>query len=120
MLQDFQGSPPKRILTSIAFKAGVQRTDWCKQQIGNSSRRLCSEPYQSASKLSIDTCRFSRHDGLAALFDYVDVQAKGELMPETYRLMTQYPRRVFTAQSGGSLQDAGLTQKQEAVLVEMM
>lgn len=64
-------------------------------------------------------CRFARGDRLTALFDYVDVQAKGQLMPNSYRLVMQYPRKVLAAEAGMSLSDAGLTQKQEAVFVEM-
>ena len=63
--------------------------------------------------------RFARTSALSALFDYVDVQAAGELLPGTYRLVTQYPRRAFTVETQGSLQDAGLSQKQEAVFIEM-
>lgn len=52
------------------------------------------------------------------LFDFVDVSAKDELMPGTYRLVAQFPRRVFSATDQGTLQDVGLNSKQESVLVE--
>lgn len=50
----------------------------------------------------------------------MDVQAAGELKPGTYRLVTQYPRRVYTADLKQSLEDVGLNQKQEAVFLEML
>ena len=65
-------------------------------------------------------CRFRCTDKLSHLFDAIDVHTEGkELPPGSYRLVAQYPRRVFTDGTPGSLHDVGLAQsKQETVLVE--
>ena len=68
----------------------------------------------------IIACRFRCIDKLSHLFDAIDVHTEGkELPPGSYRLVAQYPRRVFTDGTPGSLRDVGLAQsKQETVLVE--
>jgi hypothetical protein len=60
--------------------------------------------------------RFLRSGKLAALFDWVDVTAAPEVRPGRYSLATQFPRRLLQP-GGGSLQEAGLTQKQEALFL---
>jgi len=63
--------------------------------------------------------RFARGAGLAALFEWVDtVVADPALPPGAFRLVTQFPRRVLEHTAAGTLADAGLTQRQEAVLLE--
>lgn len=73
--------------------------------------------------------RFRASDPLAALFDFVDVEAAdgrskgdaggrsssaggvqdGALVPGSYRLVSQFPRRVLSEEDGSSsLADAGL------------
>jgi hypothetical protein len=54
--------------------------------------------------------RFCTSDTMAYVFDFVDVsvaeQAEGkphELMPGSYKLATQFPRRVFTAGQEGKI-----------------
>ncbi|KAK9817835.1 hypothetical protein WJX72_002895 [[Myrmecia] bisecta] len=65
--------------------------------------------------------RFVKDDPLQALFDYVAVEAKGsDIKPGSFNLVTQFPRKVLSEDTGGSLRDAGLLQKQEAVLIEML
>ena len=65
-------------------------------------------------------CRFRCADQLASLFDAIDVHTQGqELSPGSYRLVAQFPRRVFSEGTPGSLRDVGLAQsKQETVLIE--
>lgn len=65
--------------------------------------------------------RFLPSDPLQAVFDFVDVQcaeaADGQgqadgscgIQPGSYRLVTQFPRKVFAEDASSSLQDAGIT-----------
>lgn len=64
--------------------------------------------------------RFRKVDAVRSLFDFVDVEsaAAGELKPGSYNLVMQYPRQVFGETSPGTLTDAGLVHKQEALLLE--
>lgn len=62
--------------------------------------------------------RFRRSDPFSKLFDFVDVSAAPDFRPGQYRLVTQFPRRVFELKTRGSLEDGGLSQKQEAVFLE--
>lgn len=64
--------------------------------------------------------RFRISDPLPALFDYIDAQGAGS-EPGTYSLVTQFPRRVIQMSqypSEATLADAGLTGRQEALLLE--
>ena len=67
-----------------------------------------------------DDCRFRCTDQLGSLFDAIDVHTQGQdLPPGSYRVVAQFPRRVFTEGTPGSLRDVGLAQaKQETVLIE--
>ncbi|KAJ8555728.1 hypothetical protein K7X08_013224 [Anisodus acutangulus] len=60
---------------------------------------------------------FLKSDRLQSLFDYIDV---GRVVkPGTYRLVRPYPRRAFSdGESTLSLDDLGLTSKQEALFLE--
>lgn len=81
--------------------------------------RLVVEP--NLSKLVMCCCcRFRCTDQLGSLFDAIDVHTQGQnLPPGTYRIVAQFPRRVFTERTPGSLRDVGLAQaKQETVLIE--
>ena len=63
-------------------------------------------------------CRFLRSSTCKDLFNFVDVNAAPDFKPETYKLVTQFPRRVFAADRSVSLEDAGIIQKQEALFLE--
>lgn len=55
--------------------------------------------------------RFLKSSPLQAVFDYVDTSTHGELegaRPGSYRLVMQYPRRVYEEGEGGSLGEVGL------------
>lgn len=66
-------------------------------------------------------CRFSKSNNVGSLFDLVDVEAKPDIKPGTYNLVTQFPRRVISRdQAAGSLEAAGLNQRQEAVFIELL
>lgn len=63
--------------------------------------------------------RFLKTDRLQSLFDFIDVG--GGVSPGAYRLVRQYPRRAFTdGEQGSSLSDLGLTNKQEALFLELI
>jgi hypothetical protein len=65
--------------------------------------------------------RFLPGDPLQAVFDFVDVEcaaaAEGQgvagsscgIQPGGYKLVTQFPRKVFAEDSSSSIQDAGIT-----------
>lgn len=65
--------------------------------------------------------RFNTADKLQSVFDFVDVSNKesGEVIPGSYNLVSQFPRRVFEEGGEKSLADAGLVSKQEALFIEM-
>jgi hypothetical protein len=64
--------------------------------------------------------RFRPTDSVASVFDYVDVQSQGGgLVPHSYRLVCQFPRRVFAEGAEGSLGDSGISGDQ-AMLVELL
>eukprot|EP00890_Picochlorum_soloecismus_P006740 jgi/Picsp_1/891/NSC_04378-R1_regulator of the ubiquitin pathway (contains uas and ubx domains) len=65
--------------------------------------------------------RFSKRDSVRAAFDFVDVEGKGEeVAPGTYRLVSQFPRRVFQEGSQSSFSESDLNHKQEALFVELL
>ncbi|KAF8379434.1 hypothetical protein HHK36_028869 [Tetracentron sinense] len=63
--------------------------------------------------------RFLKSDKLQFLFDFVDV---GRVVkPRTYRLVRPYPRRAFSdGESALTLNELGLTSKQEALFLELI
>lgn len=64
--------------------------------------------------------RFRFSDGLGVLLDFAEVQGA---IPGQYRLVVPFPRRVLTrddASTGVTLQQAGLTSKQESVILERL
>ncbi|KAF5734471.1 putative ara4-interacting protein [Tripterygium wilfordii] len=63
--------------------------------------------------------RFLKSDKLQALFDFIDI-GRG-VKPGTYRLVRPYPRRAFSdGESGLTLNELGLTSKQEALFLELI
>lgn len=63
--------------------------------------------------------RFVKSDKLQSLFDFIDV-GRG-VKPGTYRLVRPYPRRAFSdGEIGLSLNELGLTSKQEALYLELI
>nr|ABK92794.1 unknown [Populus trichocarpa] len=63
--------------------------------------------------------RFLKSDKLHALFDFIDI---GRVVkPGTYRLVRPYPRRAFSDGEGAlTLNELGLTSKQEALFLELI
>ena len=64
--------------------------------------------------------RFAKSHPLQSVFDFL-VSAE-HLAPGTYRLMSQFPRRAFEdhAEGAPTLEQVGLTQKQEALFVDLL
>uniref|UniRef100_A0A6M2E7A7 UBX domain-containing protein n=1 Tax=Populus davidiana TaxID=266767 RepID=A0A6M2E7A7_9ROSI len=63
--------------------------------------------------------RFLKSDKLQLLFDFIDVGRA--VKPGTYRVVRPYPRRVFSASDISlSLNELGLTNKQEALFLELI
>jgi hypothetical protein len=64
--------------------------------------------------------RFCKSHPLQSVFNFL-VSAE-HLAPGTYRLMSQFPRRAFEDHAPGAptLEEAGLTQKQEALFVDLL
>ncbi|CAM9685583.1 unnamed protein product [Ectocarpus sp. 6 AP-2014] len=66
------------------------------------------------------TRRFRFADALGVLLDFCEAQGG---VPGQYRLVMPFPRRVLTrddASAGTTLQEAGLTSKQESVILERL
>eukprot|EP00271_Cylindrocystis_brebissonii_P008986 TRINITY_DN23551_c0_g1_i1.p1 TRINITY_DN23551_c0_g1~~TRINITY_DN23551_c0_g1_i1.p1 ORF type:complete len:849 (-),score=245.93 TRINITY_DN23551_c0_g1_i1:694-3240(-) len=66
--------------------------------------------------------RFLKSDPLQALFDFVDVGSA--VKPGSYRLIQSFPRRAFSESEGAeqqaSLEAVGLTNRQEALMLELI
>ncbi|KAH6818202.1 hypothetical protein C2S51_001805 [Perilla frutescens var. frutescens] len=63
--------------------------------------------------------RFQKSDKLQYLFDFIDV-GRG-FKPGSYRLVRPYPRRAFSnGESSSTLNELGLTSKQEALYLEFI
>jgi len=61
--------------------------------------------------------RFLKSDKLQHLFDFLDIGRR--VKPGNYRLVRPYPRRAFSdGESGLTLNELGLTSKQEALFLE--
>ncbi|KAI5417321.1 plant UBX domain-containing protein 8 [Lathyrus oleraceus] len=63
--------------------------------------------------------RFLRSDKLQSLFDFIDIGR--QIKPSSYRLVRPYPRRAFgVGESAVTLEELGLTNKQEALFLELV
>ncbi|CAE6133753.1 unnamed protein product [Arabidopsis arenosa] len=63
--------------------------------------------------------RFLRSDKLQSLFNFIDIARV--VKPNTYRLVRPYPRHAFgDGESESTLNDLGLTSKQEALFLELI
>ncbi|KAK4389337.1 Plant UBX domain-containing protein 8 [Sesamum angolense] len=63
--------------------------------------------------------RFRKSDKLQYLFDFIDVGRA--VKPGSYRLVRPYPRRAFSdGESTSTLNELGLTSKQEALYLELI
>lgn len=63
--------------------------------------------------------RFLKSDKLQSLFDFIDIGKA--VKPGTYRVVRPYPRQAFSSgESNLSLNELGLTSKQEALFLELV
>ncbi|KAK9273534.1 hypothetical protein L1049_018344 [Liquidambar formosana] len=63
--------------------------------------------------------RFLKSDKLQSLFDFIDVGKA--VKPGTYRVVRPYPRRAFSVDDNSlTLDELGLTSKQEALFLELI
>ncbi|XP_010455587.1 PREDICTED: plant UBX domain-containing protein 8-like [Camelina sativa] len=63
--------------------------------------------------------RFLKSDKLRSLFNFIDIARV--VKPNTYRLVRPYPRHAFgDGESESTLNDLGLTSKQEALFLELI
>ncbi|KAL1214797.1 Plant UBX domain-containing protein 8 [Cardamine amara subsp. amara] len=63
--------------------------------------------------------RFLKSDKLQSLFNFIDIARV--VKPNTYRLVRPYPRHAFEdGESESTLNDLGLTSKQEALFLELI
>ncbi|KAM6601212.1 hypothetical protein CsatA_020821 [Cannabis sativa] len=63
--------------------------------------------------------RFLKSNKLQLLFDFIDID--GEMKPGTYRVVRSYPRRAFNVDNSSlTLSEVGLTNKQEALFLELV
>ncbi|KAJ4885515.1 Plant UBX domain-containing protein 8 [Raphanus sativus] len=63
--------------------------------------------------------RFLKSDKLQSLFDFIDIARV--VKPNTYRLVRPYPRHAFgDRESESTLNDLGLSSKQEALFLELI
>ena len=64
-------------------------------------------------------CCICRHsDPLALLFQFADAKGGGGSPPGMYKLVTQFPRRVLSSDFDGTISQAGIDPRQEALLLE--
>ncbi|CAM9639770.1 unnamed protein product, partial [Hapterophycus canaliculatus] len=64
--------------------------------------------------------RFRFGDAIGVLLDFAEAQGG---VPGQYRLVVPFPRRILTRDDGSTgttLREAGLTSKQESVILEML
>ncbi|XP_019461411.1 PREDICTED: plant UBX domain-containing protein 13-like isoform X2 [Lupinus angustifolius] len=63
--------------------------------------------------------RFLKTDKLRLLFDFIDIS--GVVKPGTYRVVKSYPRRAYgTNDSSSTLNEVGLSSKNEALFLELI
>lgn len=62
--------------------------------------------------------RFRLDAPVSEMFDYVESVGAGGFMPDTYRLVTRYPRRIIHNAQAKSLRDCGIGAGQEVFVLE--
>ncbi|MBA0835135.1 hypothetical protein Goarm_007434 [Gossypium armourianum] len=107
----------------------VEEEQECERQLAAKEASLPQEPAateQNAVTLLVRMPdgsrrgrRFLKSDRLQSLYDFIDI-GRG-VKPGTYRLVRPYPRRAFSdEESSLTLNELGLTSKQEALFLELI
>ncbi|KAE8671551.1 Plant UBX domain-containing protein 13 [Hibiscus syriacus] len=107
----------------------VEEEQECERQLAAKEASLPQEPAaneQNAVTLLVRMPdgsrrgrRFLKSDRLQSLYDFIDI-GRG-VKPGTYRLVRPYPRRAFgDGERNLTLNELGLTSKQEALFLELM
>ncbi|KAK8577643.1 hypothetical protein V6N13_027910 [Hibiscus sabdariffa] len=131
-LKAIQEAEACRLEEEAARKAALeeeQRKQECERQLAAKEASLPQEPSaneENAVNLLVrmpDGSRrgrlFLKSDRLQSLYDYIDI-GRG-VKPGTYRLVRPYPRRAFgDGESSLTLNELGLTNKQEALFLELI
>ncbi|GMI71708.1 hypothetical protein like AT4G11740 [Hibiscus trionum] len=131
-LKAIQEAEACRLEEEAARKAALeeeQRKQECERQLAAKEASLPQEPSateENAVNLLVrmpDGSRrgrlFLKSDRLQSLYDYIDI-GRG-VKPGTYRLVRPYPRRAFSdGESSLTLNELGLTNKQEALFLELI
>ncbi|KAE8722514.1 phosphatidylinositol glycan anchor biosynthesis class U protein-like [Hibiscus syriacus] len=131
-LKAIQEAEACRLEEEAARKAALeeeQRKQECERQLAAKEASLPREPSSSeenAVNLLVrmpDGSRrgrlFLKSDKLQSLYDFIDI-GRG-VNPGTYRLVRPYPRRAFgEEESSSTLDELGLTNKQEALFLELI
>ncbi|KAK8685042.1 hypothetical protein V6N13_041053 [Hibiscus sabdariffa] len=131
-LKAIQEAEACRLEEEAARKAALeeeQRKQECERQLAAKEASLPQEPSaneENAVNLLVrmpDGSRrgrlFLKSDRLQSLYDFIDI-GRG-VKPGTYRLVRPYPRRAFgDEESSLTLNELGLTNKQEALFLELI
>ncbi|XVF10666.1 hypothetical protein REPUB_Repub07fG0202100 [Reevesia pubescens] len=111
------------------FRRKVEEEQECERQLAAKEASLPQEPAadeENAVTLLVRMPdgsrrgrRFLKSDRLQSLFDFIDIGRGVKL--GTYRLVRPYPRRAFSdGESSLTLNELGLTSKQEALFLELI
>ncbi|GMI96220.1 hypothetical protein like AT4G11740 [Hibiscus trionum] len=131
-LKAIQEAEACRLEEEAARKAALeeeQRKQECERQLAAKEASLPQEPSaneENAVNLLVrmpDGSRrgrlFLKSDRLQSLYDFIDI-GRG-VKPGTYRLVRPYPRRAFgDEESSLTFNELGLTNKQEALFLELI
>ncbi|XVE57827.1 hypothetical protein DITRI_Ditri04bG0121400 [Diplodiscus trichospermus] len=111
------------------FRRKMEEEQECERQLAAKEASLPQEPAadeENAVTLLVRMPdgsrrgrRFLKSDRLQSLYDFIDI-GRG-VKPGTYRLVRPYPRRAFSdGESSLTLNELGLTSKQEALFLELI
>mmetsp|Transcript_22885 Transcript_22885/g.48397 ORF Transcript_22885/g.48397 Transcript_22885/m.48397 type:complete len:625 (-) Transcript_22885:1731-3605(-) len=115
---------------SDRVKVEAQRMQEMKQTLEAALATEPSEPVEEIVNVMIRlpdgtrlSRRFLRKDPVKILFHFVDYlliteKEASDMKPGTYKLLTQFPRKVIVDTDANTLEDVGLSNKQEALFVE--
>ncbi|XWS61826.1 hypothetical protein CRYUN_Cryun07bG0158500 [Craigia yunnanensis] len=111
------------------FRRKMEEEQECERQLAAKEASLPQEPAadeENAVTLLVRMPdgsrrgrRFLKSDRLLSLYDFIDI-GRG-VKPGSYRLVRPYPRRAFSdGESSLTLNELGLTSKQEALFLELI